>query len=137
MGVSITSHFSPDAVQIEARQRASGTSPRRRNRFDGPVGCCERTTASLIKISSQAGGLALTVGQGRLDLAVRNQGSNRASVFLGNGSGEFGFAANFSACVGPVWVALGDFNNDMQPGLAVANASNNDESIFINQNKTQ
>jgi hypothetical protein len=65
---------------------------------------------------------------GKLDLVVANWGCNQScapgnvSVLLGNGDGTFRPAQNFSVGVAPVSVAVGDFNGDGIPDLAVANA---------------
>src|SRR5437899_10786734 len=67
-------------------------------------------------------------GDGKQDLAVANNRSDNISVLLGNGDGTFQPAANYAAgaCSGPnqrsfPWsVAVGDFNGDQVPDLAVA-----------------
>ena len=62
-------------------------------------------------------------GDGKPDLA-RGERSSRAtasSVLLGNGDGTFQTAQNFAAGSSPVSVAVGDFNGDGKPDLAVAN----------------
>jgi len=63
---------------------------------------------------------------GRPDLAVANAGSNNVSILLGNGGGggTFQAAVNYSVGSGPRSVAVGDFNADGQPDLAVANFDN-------------
>jgi FG-GAP-like repeat/Bacterial cadherin-like domain len=57
------------------------------------------------------------------DLAVSNFSSNNVSVLLGETGGNFAAADNFPAAAGhsPVSVAVGDFNGDSDPDLAVAN----------------
>jgi len=66
-------------------------------------------------------------GDGRLDLAVANVLSNTVSVFLGQGNGTFTTAPNITVSGGiltssfPTAVAVGDFNGDGRPDLAVAN----------------
>jgi hypothetical protein len=60
-------------------------------------------------------------GDGILDLAVANTGSNTVSVLLGNGSGRFGIATNFAVGTSPSAVTAGDFNNDGKLDLAVGN----------------
>jgi hypothetical protein len=60
-------------------------------------------------------------GDGRLDLAVANNGSDNVSVLLGNGDGTFQTAVNYAARRQPRSVAVGDFNGDGRPDLAVAN----------------
>ncbi|MGF2036394.1 MAG: FG-GAP-like repeat-containing protein [Nostoc sp. CmiVER01] len=60
-------------------------------------------------------------GDGKLDLAVTNQGSNTVSVLLGNGTGGFNTATNFTVGTSPFSVTVGDFNGDSKLDLAVAN----------------
>src|SRR5215510_8638865 len=62
-------------------------------------------------------------GDGIQDLTVAHGffGSNSVSVLLGNGDGTFQEAVNFGAGIFPVSVAVGDFNGDGRPDLAVAN----------------
>ena len=59
-------------------------------------------------------------GDGKLDLAVANDGSDNVSVLLGNGDGSFQAARNYAAGAYPRSVAVGDFNGDGQHDLAVA-----------------
>jgi hypothetical protein len=51
-------------------------------------------------------------GDGKLDLAVANLGSNDVSVLLGNGDGSFQAPRNFPTGLEPRSVAVGDFNGD-------------------------
>jgi len=62
-------------------------------------------------------------GDGRLDLAVAttSHSTNKVSVLLGRGDGTFHAAANYGAGTNPCSVAVGDFNGDGKPDLAVAN----------------
>jgi hypothetical protein len=76
-------------------------------------------------------------GDGRPDLAVANQGSSTVSVLLNTtaaGSGTASFAAQhtFAAGVGPYGLAVGDFNGDGRPDLAVANHNGNTVSVLLN-----
>src|SRR5205823_28018 len=50
-----------------------------------------------------------------------NSGSNNVSVLLGNGDGTFQPALAFAVGGGPRSFAVGDFNGDGKPDLAVAN----------------
>jgi hypothetical protein len=61
-------------------------------------------------------------GDGKLDLAVANQGSNSVSVLLGNGDGTFATAQNYPVGSQPSALALGDFNGDDKPDLVVTNS---------------
>ena len=42
---------------------------------------------------------------GKLDVAVANNGSNNVSILLGDGAGRFGLATNFAAGSGPASVS--------------------------------
>src|SRR5713101_2109196 len=60
-------------------------------------------------------------GDGRLDLAVANAGSNDVSILLGNGDGTFQAAQNYASGGTPVSLAVGDFNSDGKLDLVTAN----------------
>ena len=68
---------------------------------------------------------------GKLDLAVTNNGSNTVSVLLGNGDGTFQHHVNYAAGIQPVGLATGDFNHDGKVDLAVANFVDNTVSILL------
>jgi hypothetical protein len=68
-------------------------------------------------------------GDGKLDLATANTGSNNVSVRLGNGAGGFGAVSHFAAGSGPLSVAAGDFDNDEKLDLA---ALRGDGSAYAN-----
>ena len=72
-------------------------------------------------------------GNGKLDLAVANYGSNNVTLLLGNGDGTFTQAPNspFSAGNSPTSLAVGDFTRSGRLGLAVANAGDNTISILV------
>ncbi len=69
----------------------------------------------------------------KADLAVANINSNDVTILLGNGRGSFGPAAAspVPAGEGPVSIAVGDFNRDGKPDLAVANQFSNNLSILL------
>ena len=71
---------------------------------------------------------------GKLDLAVANNGSDTVSVFLNAGSGTFAAKVDYSTGAGsaPESVAVGDFNLDGKPDLAVANIGANNVSVLLN-----
>jgi predicted NUDIX family NTP pyrophosphohydrolase len=74
-------------------------------------------------------------GDGIPDLAVANNfssGSGTVSVLLGNGDGSFQAAASYPVGSSPWSVAVGDFNGDGFPDLAVNNETSNDVSILLN-----
>ena len=70
-------------------------------------------------------------GDGKLDLAVANNGSNTVSILLGNGDGTFQPTVNFSAGPAPNWVSIADFNGDGKLDLAVADSNSNTVSILL------
>ncbi len=72
-------------------------------------------------------------GDGKLDLAVANHASHTGviSVLLGAGDGTFGSATSFSAGDFPRALAVGDFNRDGIPDLAVVNDTGEDVSILL------
>ncbi|HLJ92849.1 MAG TPA: VCBS repeat-containing protein, partial [Gemmataceae bacterium] len=90
------------------------------------------------------GGVALSVavgdlnGDGLPDLAVVNinDSGGTVGILLGAGNGTFKAAQNYTAAANPVSVAVGDFNGDGVPDLAVANAGTDPDflgtvSIFL------
>src|SRR5208283_737119 len=72
-------------------------------------------------------------GDGKLDLAIANRGSNTVTVLLGNGTGGFKAAPGspFPAGTQPYSVAVGDFNGDGKLDLAIANAGGNNVTILL------
>jgi hypothetical protein len=72
-------------------------------------------------------------GNGTPDLAVTNSNDGTVSVLLGNGDGTFRPVANSPGPFGfglPS-VAVGDFNRDGKPDLAVANQGDNTVSVLL------
>jgi hypothetical protein len=70
-------------------------------------------------------------GDGHLDLAVANSGSNDVSILLGNGDGTFQPAVEYAVGQQPMSIVAGDFNGDGRLDLATANASSNDISVLL------
>jgi hypothetical protein len=60
-------------------------------------------------------------GDGIMDVAVANNGTNNVSVLTGTGNGTFAVAKNTPAGSHPQYLVAGDFNNDGLVDLAVAN----------------
>jgi hypothetical protein len=80
-------------------------------------------------------------GDGKLDLAVANTGSARASILLnttptGAGTPTFATQVTFPTGNDPASVSIGDFNLDKKPDLAVANSGSNTASILLNTTPT-
>ncbi len=76
-------------------------------------------------------------GDGEPDLAITNQGANTVSVLLNTtamGATTPSFAAQqtFATGANPFAVAVGDFNGDGKPDLAVANLNDNTVSVLLN-----
>jgi uncharacterized repeat protein (TIGR01451 family) len=75
-------------------------------------------------------------GDGILDLAVADQGTNAISILLGKGDGTFTatMQSPLTAGLGANWLVAGDFNEDGNVDLAVANVSDTGTSgvsIFL------
>jgi VCBS repeat-containing protein len=58
------------------------------------------------------------------------------SVLLGGTGGNFGAPTSFAAGNGPSSVAVGDFNGDSKPDLAVANVNSGNVSVLVNSTVT-
>jgi len=72
-------------------------------------------------------------GDGRLDLAVTNSGSNSVGVFLGTGGGGFAPRVDYATGSRPLFVTTGLLNGDSAPDLAVANSQSNTISVLLGQ----
>ena len=75
-------------------------------------------------------------GDGKMDLAIANHGSNNVSILLGNGTGSFGSATNFTTGSGSRSVISADFNGDGKADLAIANDIGNVSILLGNGNGT-
>jgi hypothetical protein len=74
-------------------------------------------------------------GDGHLDVAVTNEGTNGKGdvmVFFGKGDGKFGAPAKYGLGFYPYSVAAGDLNGDGRPDLAVAE---NEAGVAVLLNK--
>ena len=70
-------------------------------------------------------------GDGHLDLAVANSGSNTVSVLLGNGDGTFQPQVTYAVGQVPQALVAGDFTGDGHLDLAVANSGDNTVSVLL------
>jgi hypothetical protein len=77
-------------------------------------------------------------GDGNLDLATANAGDGlgtTVSVLLGDGHGNFASPTTFTTGLDPHTVAVGDFDTNGSPDLAVANALENTITVLLNTHK--
>lgn len=70
-------------------------------------------------------------GDGRLDLVVGNHALNQVQVLRGIGGGAFEAAVGFPAGAKPYEVAVGDFNGDGVPDVAVADNAESSMRILL------
>ncbi len=71
-------------------------------------------------------------GDGKLDLATANNGSNNVTILIGNGMGGFAAtSASPAAGTQPQGITAGDFNGDGKLDLAVANNGGNNVTVLI------
>ncbi len=69
-------------------------------------------------------------GDGALDFAVADYGSNIITVALNNGSGSFPVTHTYTVGSTPSSIAVGDFNRDGKVDLALANFNDNNISVL-------
>ncbi len=86
-------------------------------------------------MGSSPGSLALADvnGDGKLDVVVANEKSNDVSVLLGDDRRGFSPARGspFRAGPNPNDIAVGDFNRDGRPDLAIANHETQDVTVLL------
>jgi FG-GAP-like repeat len=70
-------------------------------------------------------------GDGQMDVAVADGGTNKVAVFL-NSKGSFPKGTEYPVGKNPVFVAAGDLNGDGRPDLAVADAGSDAVSVLLN-----
>ncbi len=72
-------------------------------------------------------------GDGTADLAIANETLNSVTIMSGNGNGGFTQAAGspYITDTNPISLAVGDFNGDGRPDLAVANLNSNDVTVLL------
>jgi len=97
------------------------------------------TTLSLV-VGQRSRALAVADfdGDQNPDLAVTNTGNGmvgaaNVSLLFGNGRGDFSTPVNFKTGSSSLAIAVGDFNGDRRPDLAVTNHNSNNVSILLNQ----
>lgn len=70
-------------------------------------------------------------GDGKLDLAVTDYGSNTVMILLGNGDGTFGAPSIIAVGNQPISIVTGDFNNDGKLDLAIANSGDGTITLLL------
>jgi len=129
----VVGDFNGDGIPDLAVANECGTDPA--CRFAGTVTILLGNgdgTFTATATSPATGGFPVSIavadfnGDGILDLAVANNGSNTVTVLLGNGDGTFTATATSPATgQNPFSIAVGDFNGDGIPDLAVVNQCGN------------
>ena len=114
------------SVTVVSPRPGGGTS----NLVYVPVASLETSTvfpaspSSTVATGTQPQGLVTGDfnGDGKIDLAIANNGSNNVTILLGNGDGTFVTpGTTVAAGTGANWITVGDFNEDGKLDLAVAN----------------
>jgi hypothetical protein len=109
---------------------------------DGNGGFTAGNTYAVTGINPHSIAIGDFDGDGKVDLAVANMGIltifgptdlGNMSLLLGNGDGTFQSAFSLFPGATPEAILAGDFNHDGRPDLAVANFSDNNISVFLNQ----
>lgn len=69
----------------------------------------------------------------RLDIVVANYGTSTIDILFGVGNGSFGSQITYAtgSCSKPIAVIVGDFNNDLNLDIVVANHGTHNIGIFI------
>lgn len=70
-------------------------------------------------------------GDGKLDVAVTDSGTNAVHILTGNGDGTFLESATISVGNQPGAIVAGDFNNDGKLDLAVANSGDGTVTLLL------
>ena len=70
-------------------------------------------------------------GDGKLDLAVTDSGSNTVFILLGNGDGTFGLPTTIPVGNEPEAIIAADFNNDGKLDLVIANGGDNTITLLL------
>jgi VCBS repeat-containing protein len=71
-------------------------------------------------------------GDGFLDVATSNTGSDNVGVLSGDGQGDFPDVNDFGVGSGPSGIRTGDFDNDTFADLATSDRSGNTVSVLLN-----
>lgn len=123
--------------KIDAAVASSGTSAYPYSGLTIALGNGDGTFAAAKGSPSSLGQSLWTVvtgdfnGDGKLDLAVTDQGSNTVLVLLGNGDGTFRAPVSVAVGNAPDAIVAGDFNNDGKLDLAVLNEGDGTLTLLL------
>ena len=104
---------------------------------EGDIGFNNSTASPIAAGNKPVVALSLYInGDNIPDIVVANRISNDITVLIGNGNGGFRESIQSPVFTGgePVAIASGDFDNDGDSDLAVANKESNNIRIFLNNN---
>ena len=98
----------------------------------GGDGSFTNATNSPIMVGTNPGSIALYDfnGDGKLDIAEINSGSNDMGILFGNGDGTFQSVVNYSTESSPNGIGIADFNGDNKIDIVTANQTSNTISLF-------
>ncbi len=96
--------------------------------YGGFGGVFGETTTGLVTAGLVVGDFN---GDGKLDLAASNLGSNTISVLIGKGDFFFQNTTEIETAANPAVLVTGDFNGDQKLDLAVSNYGANSVSVFL------
>ena len=109
---------------------------------DSAPACSSDTFAAKVDYATGIGPAGVAVGDfngdQKPDLSVANYGAENGttvSVLLGNGNGTFAAKVDYITGTAPGDIAIGDFNGDQKPDLAVTNNGSATLSVLLNQCK--
>jgi hypothetical protein len=88
-------------------------------------------TPALVGTSLVAEAVADFNGDGKLDVALVDSGSNNVLILLGKGDGTFGMPVYLPVGQNPYGILAADFNNDGKLDLAVANSTDGTVTLLL------
>src|SRR6516162_2852724 len=117
--------------QRPRRPRLSGYRPKVESLEDRTVLSFFTSPSFAVGTAPHGEAVADFNGDGKLDVAVVNEGSNTVSILLGNGDGTFRPKTDFATGAQPWGIAVGDFNGDGKLDLVVVNRGARSLSILL------